>query len=659
MSGRVGFRGAQAGLLALFCWLVPLFPGAAAPAAPSLAPAATFLWSALHALKRDAALPGARRAELQERFEALETRLSDGTLSPEEASLLRPEFEALRRLLAGETAPLLAPLEARSGIGGGRDALTLQAAAAVPSLASGFFDGRRTRRPAAVSAPAYPAPPRETLAVRLSPVSSDLRIPVPGLGGDPKGGVVFLSKRVARVGGGNGRGASYEVGVADLLGEGDPAAREKLSRDISAQALAALKQADSGGQKTRALGDFLRDIRELKPPGTAAARLSIDEENHYRLIFELGEGGRKIFLGQFLPSSRPGSSPPLSFIVMGRVDVDALGRARQERPGYWREYSGAQTRLDWISTSGFRDKGWGPWARKDEQQDIWTVEQEWKNGAWRPKEKHKVKTVDFKEGKSWLGRTGAKIMDTPGVGSALKLCDTIAAGLYTGLVGAANLAAAELSGSDSALLEAAGSYSKNPAMNRLIGDRGHLDRLTPAARLKLEQSAREARQRAVDAQLFPLSPEMKGNILKTPVGDAEAAAALRDNYGAGSYGKRLIHAGGRTSGWKTAAYTTAGVAAGVAEALGEGVMNPILWATLGTGEAVAALKGAQGARAGLAAMRAAHAAATAAWWGPWLFTAADNTGRLVELTAEGGFDKEYFHKLGLAGADALYLFVVP
>ncbi len=643
MSGRIGLRAWRSGLLALFCSIIPLSSPTAAPSAsaPALAPAATFVWSALQALKRDAALPGASKDELRGRFQSLERKLSDGTVPPEEAARLLPEMEGLRRLLAPEGE---APAGVLTGIKTGRNRFSLEAAAADPGLASRYFDGG--------SAP-LPAP-----AVRLPPPASDLRIPVPGAGKDGGDGVVFISKRVARLPGSNGRAASHEVGVADLLA-GPAAAREALSRDVAAQALAALKQADPSGEKTRALGDFLRDLPELRPAGATSARLSVDEDNHYRLIFELGEKGRKIFVGQFLPSSHPASAHPLSFIVMGAVEVDARGQARQDHPGYWREYSGEATRLDWTASSGTQEKGWGPWSRKDETQDIWNVEREWKDGAWKLKERKKIKTVDVKEGKSWLGRTGAKIMDTPGVGSALKLCDNIAASLYTGLVGAATLAASEISGSDSALLEAAGSYAKNPAMNGLIGEKGHLDRLTPGARLKLEKAALENRRQAVESQLFPLAPEMKRNILEAPVGDAEAVAALKGNFGAGSYGKRLIQAGGQTSGWKTVAYTAAGVVTGVGEALGEGVMNPILWATLGTGHAVTALKGVQGARAGLAAMQAAHAVATVAWWGPWLFTATDNAGRLVELTAQGGFDKEYFHKLGTVGADALYLFVIP
>ena len=109
-----------------------------------------------------------------------------------------------------------------------------------------------------------------------------------------------------------------------------------------------------------------------------------------------------------------------------------------------------------------------------------------------------------------------------------------------------------------------------------------------------------------------------------------------------------------------------GGGAGVFESVAEGVCNPILWVTLGAGEAVVALKGSQavasgavGAKAALTAVRAVHAGATAAWWAPWLLTGTDNLGQVVRLTSEGKFDQQYYARLGEAGADFLYMFVIP
>jgi hypothetical protein len=128
----------------------------------------------------------------------------------------------------------------------------------------------------------------------------------------------------------------------------------------------------------------------------------------------------------------------------------------------------------------------------------------------------------------------------------------------------------------------------------------------------------------------------------------------------------MIHQAADLDGWRSAAMTTGGVLTGVFENVAEGVANPILWVTLGAGEAVTVLKGSQavasgaiGANAALTAVRAVHAGATVAWWAPWLLSGTDNLGKVAQLTTEGKFDKEYFRKLGDAGADFLYMFVIP
>jgi hypothetical protein len=141
---------------------------------------------------------------------------------------------------------------------------------------------------------------------------------------------------------------------------------------------------------------------------------------------------------------------------------------------------------------------------------------------------------------------------------------------------------------------------------------------------------------------------------------------LREEYGASTYGKRMIAAAADLDGWRAAAMKAGGVAAGTFESVAEGVANPILWATIGAGQAAVALKGSQaavsgavGAKAAVTAVRAVHAGATVAWWGPWLLSGTDNLGQIAQLTSEGKFDRDYYAKLGEAGADFLYMFVIP
>jgi len=215
-------------------------------------------------------------------------------------------------------------------------------------------------------------------------------------------------------------------------------------------------------------------------------------------------------------------------------------------------------------------------------------------------------------------------------------------------------------------IEAGGSYAKNPLMNLLVDDQGHLDRLTPGARRQLYDEVRTQRREAVASQLYPVSPELARQVVDAPISAQEAVAVLRDDYGASTYGKRLLQEGAETPGWKGAALTAGGALEGTLENVSEAVFNPILWATMGLGEAVTAAKGGgaaahatAGATAGLHALQGAHAVATALWWGPWLVSAADNAGKLVEVTVDGKFDKDYFRHVSETGADALYYFVVP
>ena len=96
---------------------------------------------------------------------------------------------------------------------------------------------------------------------------------------------------------------------------------------------------------------------------------------------------------------------------------------------------------------------------------------------------------------------------------------------------------------------------------------------------------------------------------------------------------------------------------------GEG--GAMLGLALVCNEAFVVLRGAAvsaraaGALAGLYALRAAQATATVLGWGPWLLSATDHVGRMVQLTAQGEFDKDYFKNLSKTGTDVLYYFVIP
>jgi len=613
------------------------------------------------------------------RLEKIEARLAVGAV--EEPGRVRAELDRVRvllgRILGTPPASFLAPVPRAPAV-----ASDLRAFAAAPSASASLFDGSRAAGSSAVlAAPSHAAsvaPKGTSRPRRPAGYGSDLHIfvPAPYAGAAaaaapraevPKNSVVLLSKRLARVADASGKVAGYEMAVADLLRVPDAAARTALARDIARELLAALRKPDADGASARMLGAFLRDIAEYRPENAVGVRLSADGANHFRLIFERADKSRRVIMGQFLAgTARDGKPARMSFIVMGAIEIDAAGTPTQKNPGYWREYADDGRRLEWSTAVESQEKGWGPWKHKNELSSSWLTESAWGEGGWSVKGKEKVKTAQTKEGQSWFGRTGERIMKAPVVGPTLKFCDQVAASLYTGIVGAPQILLADLAKSDMYSLEAGGSYAKNPLVNLAADDRKHLDRLTPGARRTLYAKVDEERRRALDASLVPLAPELRRQALSAPVSAKEAVTTLRENYGASTYGKRMIAASTDLDGWRSAAMKAGGVAAGVFENVAEGVCNPILWVTLGAGEAVTALKaseavasGAIGAKAALTAVRAVHVGATAAWWTPWLLSGTDNLGRLVQLTSEGKFDKEYYDKLGAAGADFLYMFVIP
>ena len=646
---------------------------------------------AAHGRELELHLDGRKPARLEfisGRVSELKRRLDAGLPAAEEPSRVRPELERVAALLdrvlgRGAAAPrgFQAPQPRASAAA---VAATLNGAAAAPKSSARFFDGARPAAArGAIAAPAYaaaasaPAASASSRPALPAGFGSDLNIHVPApyaiaaAAATPApdrrpNTIVFLSKRIARVSDGEGKILSYEAGVADLLLQGDAEARTALSREIARELLSALRKPDADGTSARQLGDFLRDIAEYRPADAVGARLSADGKNHFRLIFERADKSRRVIHGQFLAGTvRDGKPQRMAFIIMGAIEMDAAGNPHQSNPGYWREYT-SDGRLDWSGTTETEEKGWGPWKHKNELASSWLTAKKWDKGGWSTTGKDKIKTGTVKEGLSWFGRAEEKIMTAPVVGPTLKFCDKVATGIYTGVVGAPQIILADLAGSDMYSIEAGGSYAKNPLVNLLIDDQGHLDRLSPGARRELNRKVDESRRRTLDASLFPLAPELRGQALSAPVSAKEAVSTLRENYGASTYGKRMIHQAADLDGWRSAAMTTGGVLTGVFENVAEGVANPVLWVTLGAGEAVTALKGSQalasgaiGAKAALGAVRVVHAGATAAWWAPWLLSGTDNLGKVAQLTTEGKFDKEYFRKLGDVGADFLYMFVIP
>ena len=182
----------------------------------------------------------------------------------------------------------------------------------------------------------------------------------------------------------------------------------------------------------------------------------------------------------------------------------------------------------------------------------------------------------------------------------------------------------------------------------LIDDKGVLRRLTspryPQARL----------DRAASPSSRERCHSMK--IIQAPIDDHEAVECLKEHWGAGTAGKRLREVG----------YTWTGTGVGIFENAAEGLMNPLVWATFGLGEAMAGLKGTAAfsnglwyAKTGMSALKWTNRLATVSLLAPWAIAASDDMGKTLDATyrglfAEGKFDDKYFDQLTKTGTDALF-----
>ncbi|OGR60577.1 MAG: hypothetical protein A2X36_13185 [Elusimicrobia bacterium GWA2_69_24] len=508
-----------------------------------------------------------------------------------------------------------------------------------------------------------------------------------------------LSRQIARE-------ALSTLGLADVSDDRTaPSANGELQRS-----------GDDGPLAVAALADFLRDVPEYRPEGATNVHLDMDGRNHFRLQFERADSSRRILIGQYLGAAFVVMGA-VEVSAKGESRQDNPGYWREYAGGGVRSEWVAPTRTEkrgwgpWAHEVELQDvsifaQSWraGRWERGTGRAVKTLLVREGRSALGRAEEKLMRAPVvgpllRVSEAAAQTILTGvliaphalaARLAGRGGQGAAVP-----EAQLFTFRGGGAGRG-----------LDAGGDYAKNPLFRHFKKDGWHVDRLSPAAREALYAKVREERRLALENQPSPLAPELFNRIAQAPIAASEAAATLRTYYGVGTFGRRLIHLGSASRGLKRAALIAAGVLTGAVEGAAESVCNPILWAMLGLGAAATAAEAAVGAgaalgslpdvpallsswrsgglwfgaalglgelvtlargtalsaraaMAGVYALRAAHATLTALWWGPWLFSATDHAGRIVRLTAQGNFDKDYFKQLSKAGTDAIYYFVIP
>ena len=448
--------------------------------------------------------------------------------------------------------------------------------------------------------------------------------------------------------------AASQLDALVLAARSDPAA---LSRIFDKA-----RVADPG--QAAALTDFLKDLADFRPDDAVSARLSLKGRDRVKLVFARSDGSQRLINGRFLPAySSDGTPGTPALVLAGPVELAPAGAARQDHPGAWREYLGGGARRDWSVAAQRERRGWGPWAFDRALRSAQLVEQSWREGGWQETVRRRLESKRPEIGLSWFGRVAEKLTKIPVVGHVLTFSQKTATTIYTGLTALPLALAAAVTGSAQLELETAASVAKNPLLRLWVRDQRALDGLSPEARGLLFARVRRMRQRSLEAQGFLVVPDLAARTLNAPIRASEAAAALRSSFGAGTFGPRMIAAGTAKKGWAGRGLAAAGVLTSVLEDLGDTLCNPIMWAMLGTGQAVAALQAAKaavwGAQAALAATQAAHYSLLALWNGPWIVSAADNLGMMAHHVGNGRTDKEFHKVMGWVASDVVYLLLLP
>ena len=478
--------------------------------------------------------------------------------------------------------------------------------------------------------------------------------------------LLMLGQGITKIVGADGQASGYEVDLAEFAKGGRGEARTAASRKLARAIVEALGIAVRD-EVIVPLANFLRDLDEYAPnEGYARVHMSIDRNNSFhaltfRLIYDRRDGTKRMIAGQLGSSTAFKGHVTHSLIIAGAIEVDADHGMSQDRPGYWREYTSEETRLEWSSKTRDEEKGWGPWSHTDTKRDVILKQQTYVSGCWREKDQEFKKTLTEKEGKTFFGEAGAGIMNVKYLGASLDFCGKVGKTLYTGIVAAPQEIITAATGSDLYSIEAGGSYAKNPLINQFVDDQGHLDRLTSGAREELYAKVREQRRQALDNQPYPVPATVVDQAVNAPISAKEAVDVLRDNYGASTYGKRLIHEGAQTTGFTSFLCTSGGVVMGAFEGIAESMLNPLVLATFGLGQAVGALNAAKGiaqagwaVRTGVTALTITNKLVTSMLVTTFLLNAADDIGKTVEATAAGKFDEAYWNQWSATGTDLLF-----
>ncbi|MFH2203539.1 MAG: hypothetical protein ABIJ96_10520 [Elusimicrobiota bacterium] len=477
--------------------------------------------------------------------------------------------------------------------------------------------------------------------------------------------VHFLGEHVQKIVDRRGSVQDYFVDLQQLFDGLKGEARREHSLKIAREIVKALGLDDEKGRRSQPLQNFLYDTFDDKRM-MKGVKMRIDAQGNFTLVYDYQNGTQRIELAKWGASTRYKGNFQLALVVQRPIHTDAEGKGQVD-PRRWREYLADGGQNQWHSRHGTEEAGWFSSAKRIE--NIYLYQYRFDGAKWRQQGvEHKDKIVNEAAGTSTFGIIGRGIHDSWGVGHVLKAGGWVGKSLYNGVVAGGQEIVYAISGDEEYGLEAAGGFANSPLMNSLLNDQGFIRRLSREQREVVTLKARQNREEAL--RLEGITRENTDyrdyqKLLDQPYSEQELMGALR-NYGAGTYGSRLMEMAEEEEGWAKAGLTVAGGAMKFGENVGEMMCNPIIWVTMGAGAAVQSLNAlklaghgtrwlsASAVPAALTGARITHGVLTSVLYGTWTVSGIDNFGQMVNAFKDGDHSDSWT-KAADFGTDLFFL----
>ncbi len=476
--------------------------------------------------------------------------------------------------------------------------------------------------------------------------------------------VDILGKNFVKVSGANGKLKGYQVDLSARLGAAKGKDRDKASGVLAREIVSALGMENEDGKRSRALQGWLS--ASFNNDQVASVQLRIDGKGKFALIYSYKNGRNRIESAQWGSSSAYRGKRQSALIVQRPVHLDKEGKGRVD-PRRWREFLGTGGYNQWSSSFSTEKSGFFTSAKSVENVKLVRYRQMWGKLQKRGWE-HKDRIVNEIPGTSTMGIIGTGLHQSWGVGHILRGAGWVGKSLYTGVVAGGQELIYAATGSESYGLDAIGGYANNPAVRLMLDDSEYVARLSDVQEILVKDKARKNREaslRAIGITRQNSDFRQYEALLGMSYSDEELVGAM-GNYGAGNYGRLLLEKAAEEEGWSKAGLTAAGTAMRFGESVGEMMMNPLIWATLGLGAASNSLNLAKVAGTGTTHLSAAavpyalnatvgtQSFLTSLLYSSWMVSGVDNAGQFFLSVGEGDHTKTWT-KAADFGTDLFFL----